>query len=108
MTERFDIQFDGVKYFCVIDVPNERCIGRCDTINDAKGFLELYEMFIDLNNEKEQLKQSVLSWSNSYNKVYQENQQLKNLIQHTYQTERTELGRNVLKQLLNNIGETNE
>lgn len=82
MTERFDIQFDGVKYFCVVDVPNERCIGRCDTISDAKGFLELYEMFIE---------------------VYQENQQLKNLIQHTYQTERTELGRNVLRQLLEAI-----
>ena len=56
-----------------------------------------------LMEENEQLKQSVLSWSNSYNKVYQENQQLKNLIQHTYQIERTELGRNVLRQLLEAI-----
>ena len=57
----------------------------------------------ELSEENEQLKEAVWSWSNSYNKVYQENQQLKNLIQHTYQIERTELGRNVLKQLLDQM-----
>lgn len=57
MTEkRFDIQFDGVKYFCVVDVPNERGVGRFDTIGDAKGYLELYEYYIDVEEELQKMK----------------------------------------------------
>lgn len=58
MTEkRFDIQFDGVRYFCVVDVPNERCVGRFDTMSDAKGYLELYEYYIELQEKNDELKQ---------------------------------------------------
>ena len=57
MTKRFDIQFDTVKYFLVVDVPNERCVGRFDTIGDAKGYLELYEYFIDVEEELQKLKE---------------------------------------------------
>ena len=42
------------------------------------------------------------------NELVTENRQIKNLITEAYQNERTHIGRNVLKQLLNNIGETNE
>ena len=42
------------------------------------------------------------------NKYDKENKMIKNTIKEAYKTERTELGQNVLKQLLNNIGETNE
>ena len=42
------------------------------------------------------------------NELNDENQHIKNTIQTAYQNERTQIGRNVLKQLLNNIGETNE
>ena len=74
------------------------------SITDTKDEMEdLCLLLNELSDENEQLKESVLSWSNSYNRVYQENQQLKNLIQHTYQLERTELGRNVLRQLLEAI-----
>lgn len=46
MTEnkQFDIQFDGVQYFCVVDVPNERTIARLDTRFDALAWLEMYQM----------------------------------------------------------------
>ena len=42
------------------------------------------------------------------NELVTENKQIKNTIKEAYQNERTHIGRNVLKQLLNNIGETNE
>ncbi len=58
MTEnkRFNIEFDGHQYFLVVDVPNERCVGRFDTMGDAKGYLELYEYFIDVEEELQKLK----------------------------------------------------
>ena len=37
-----------------------------------------------------------------------ENEHIKNTIKEAYKTERTAIGKSVLKQLLNNIGETNE
>lgn len=42
------------------------------------------------------------------NQYHNENKMIKNTIKEAYKTERTDLGRSVLKQLLNNIGETNE
>ena len=54
MTERFEIQYDGYRYFVVVDIENERGIARMDTMSDAEGFLEMYEM---LNDDIEQLKE---------------------------------------------------
>jgi len=47
MTEnkRFEVQYDGFKYFCVVDVPNERCVARLDTMGDAKAVVELIEIY---------------------------------------------------------------
>ena len=46
MTEkRFEVQFDGWKYFKVIDVKNERCIARLDTKADADAFKEMVEIY---------------------------------------------------------------
>ena len=42
------------------------------------------------------------------NGLNNENINIKNTIKEAYNNERTHIGRNVLKQLLNNIGETNE
>ena len=42
------------------------------------------------------------------NQQYEENIRVKQLITEAYNHERTRIGKNVLKQLLNNIGETNE
>ena len=80
MTEkRFDNQFDGVKYFCVVDVPNERGVGRFDTIGDAKGYLELYEYYIDveeelqkMKKENEQLKGELRNLRRLANEIYME------------------------------------
>ena len=77
--KRFDIQFDGVKYFCVVDVPNERGVGRFDTIGDAKGYLELYEYYIDveeelqkMKKENEQLKSELRNLRRLANEIYME------------------------------------
>lgn len=58
MTEkRFTIEYDGYRYFIIIDNENECGIARMDTMPDAKGFLEMYEMFIEENEElKEHIK----------------------------------------------------
>ena len=40
------------------------------------------------------------------NKLADENEMIRNTINEMYKNERTHIGRNVLKQLLNNIGET--
>ena len=47
MTEnkRFKVEFDGWKYFLVVDVPNERCIARLDTKGDADAFKEMVEIY---------------------------------------------------------------
>ena len=58
MTEkRFTIEFDSVRYFVVVNTENERCVGRFDTMADAKGYLELYEYFIDVEEELQKLKE---------------------------------------------------
>ena len=80
MTEkRFNIEFDGHRYFLVIDEDNERCLARLDTRMDALAWLEMYKM---LSEENEHIKQTI-----------------KNMID----TERTELGKMVLRQLWRQI-----
>ena len=55
MTEKqFKIEFDTHRYFLVIDIVNERCLARLDTMADARAWLEVYEM---LSDECEQLKE---------------------------------------------------
>ena len=65
--------------------------------------------------DKEDTAYSIDELINLLNELHEENQQLtdeihkiKNTIKEAYDNERTHIGRNVLKQLLNNIGETNE
>ena len=79
MTKQFNIEFDGHKYFLVIDEENERCLARLDTRMDALAWLEMYKM---LSEENEHIKQTI-----------------KNMID----TERTELGKMVLRQLWRQI-----
>ena len=69
----------------------------------------------DLSEENEQLKKdcsNLIDDNTEYvaeiNQMHKENEHIKNTIQEAYNNERTHIGRNVLKQLLNNIGETNE
>ena len=54
--KRFTVEFDGHRYFLVIDEVNERCLARLDTRLDALAWLEMYKM---LSEENEQLKQQV-------------------------------------------------
>ena len=52
MTEkRYEVQYDGYQYFCVVDVPNEAVVARLDTKHDALAWLEIYEMLLDENKE---------------------------------------------------------
>ena len=51
--KQFNIEFDGHRYFLVIDEDNERCLARLDTRIDALAWLEMYKM---LSEENEQLK----------------------------------------------------
>ena len=62
---------------------------------------ELDEKYVDEFSLRETLQQEL-------QRVETENEHIKQVIKEAYQTERTHIGRNVLKQLLNNIGETNE
>lgn len=49
------------------------------------------------------LKIALNSVTDELNALHEENEQIKNTIHETYQTERTELGKSVLKQLLEQI-----
>ena len=51
MTKQFNIEFDGHKYFLVIDEENERCLARLDTRMDANAWLEIYKMLSEENEE---------------------------------------------------------
>ena len=55
--KQFTIEYDGYRYFVVVDNENEKVIARMDTMLDAKAFLEMYQMLTD---EIEELKQAVV------------------------------------------------
>ena len=81
MTKRFNIEFDGHRYFLVIDEDNERCLARLDTRMDALAWLEIYKM---LSEENEQLKTTIQQLTNDntkqkkkLNTTMKENEQLK-------------------------------
>lgn len=57
----------------------------------------------ELAEENEQLKEAVWSWSKSYNRVYEDKERILNTIKYAYYNERTQLGKSVLKQLLEAI-----
>ena len=59
-----------------------------------------------LEEENEELKQTVSDWSGSYDELFEdvkrlekENEQIKQVIKEAYNNERTHLGKSVLKQL---------
>ena len=64
---------------------------------------EASDLLNELADENEQLKESVWSWSKSYNRVYEDKERILNTIKHAYYNERTQLGKSVLKQLLEAI-----
>lgn len=63
-----------------------------------------------LEEENEELKQTVSDWSGSYDELFEdvkrlekENEQIKHLIKEAYNNERTHIGKNVLKQLIEGL-----
>lgn len=68
-----------------------------DILTEKQAVNRLNKQDVLIETKREQIKFHV----EGYN-------QLKQTIEEAYETERTHIGRNVLKQLLNNIGETNE
>ncbi len=110
--KQFKIEFDGHRYFLVIDEVNERCLARLDTMADARAWLEVYEMLSDENEQlkKENAKLQFELKECSDNKLFsrreleKETERIKHIIKEAYETERTAIGKNVLKQLLDGIG----
>ena len=77
---------------------------------DGDLAMGLFERLESNYKEIEQLKQTVSDWSGSYDELFEdikrleeENEHIKNTIKEAYETERTHIGKSVLKQLLNNI-----
>ena len=122
------------KRFTIFGEWHKDCV--IDEIRDNTGEYVTIGRVVDLLNENEQLKKdcTVLIYHNQeyrkeneqlkstintlthdntkmkkvLNTTKNENEQIKQVIKEAYHNERTHIGRNVLKQLLNNIGETNE
>ena len=77
MTEKqFKIEFDGHRYFHVIDIVNERGLARLDTMLDAHAWLEVYEM---LSDENEQLKSTNMEYEDALGRL-EENKQEKRFL----------------------------
>ena len=76
------------------------------------SMIEVVLLLNELNDENKQLKNKLQTYKTgnallkaTMDRHRTENQQIRDTIKEIYETERTELGRSVLKQLLNNIGE---
>lgn len=78
---------------CIID----QAPGHGEILSDKQIVNRLNRQEVLIKSKEKQIKFHV----DGYNQVIQ-------TIKEAYETERTQIGRNVLKQLLNNIGETNE
>ena len=88
MTDRFIIDDAGT----LIDIETRNTY---DYVDEICPILNRYEAILKTKNE------TIKFHVDGYNKVIQ-------TIKEALARERTHIGRNVLKQLLNNIGETNE
>lgn len=79
MTEnkQFKIEFDGNRYFLVIDEVNERCLARLDTMPDARAWLEIYEM---LSDENEQLKSTNMEYEDALGRLEEQLKQKQSTI----------------------------
>ena len=101
MTERFYISGVGI---------SDRERKRLYDLQTVDGFISVRDLLNELSTENrqlkqenEQLKESVWSWSKSYNRVYEDKERILNTIKHAYYNERTQLGKSVLKQLLEQL-----
>lgn len=73
---------------------------------------QLVDLLNQLNDENEQLKEAVWSWSHSYKIVYEQKEQLKqqldyiqNSISEHIKHQKTELGQNTLKEIIEDYNE---
>ena len=82
------------------------CCGYiCDM--DISSALTLFEVIDYLNGLHEQVQSQgivIKEYQERCDKLFGENQQLKYIIKEAYNTERTALGKSVLKQLMERIG----
>ena len=90
------------------------CTGVYDNQNnrELKNASQVITELNALHEENEQLKSTINTLTNDNTKMKKvlnttknENEQIKHLIKEAYDNERTDLGRSVLKQLIENIGE---
>ena len=94
------------KRFTIFGEWHKDCV--IDEIRDNTGEYVTIGRVVDLLNENEQLKKDCSNLIDDNTEYVSEMNHIKQVIKEAYETERTHIGRNVLKQLLNNIGETNE
>ena len=78
MTEKhFEVQYDGWRYFHIVDTINERCIARLDTKADADAYLEIVEFYEELSEENEELKHHLSELQGQNEILTKENEKLK-------------------------------
>ena len=70
---------------------------------DKNELEQLIENYQQLEKENEQLKNHIQELQNHLKRLENENEQIKQVIKEAYNNERTQLGKSVLKQLLEAI-----
>ena len=109
MTKRFTGEFDK-QYSGVHDngeqLTNFEVVDLLNNLSEDNEYLE--KRFKEEEWHYDHIDEDRDAWRHKCQELEKENEHIKNIIQEAYNNERTHIGRNVLKQLLNNIGETNE
>jgi len=112
MSEFHIIGLGNLCEFVIKNIDEKQTYGTfsaCDK-HDRKSMQEFVDYVNQLIKENEQLKidaTRLITHYNGLNSEYEwlkeENERLKHLIQEAYETERTALGKSVLKQILDNV-----
>lgn len=100
MTEkRYYLQCDEINAWSIHETDGDVIV--FDLLkSDAEVVCDLLNQ---LNDENEQLKSSNMEMEDYCARIEEKNEQLKQTITEAYETERTHIGRNVLKQLLQSL-----
>ena len=100
----FDFTMDNV-LDCMNDLSEENEQLKIRFNEEREKSLKFCRNIDTLTIENEHLKNHIQELQNHLKRLENENEQIKQVIKEAYETERTHIGKSVLKQLLNNIGE---
>ena len=97
------------RFIPIFDGTDKRVVGAKDN-GKIISFMDMFDLLNDLTEENEQLKSTINTLTHDNTKMKKllnttknENEQIKHHIKEAYETERTALGKSVLKQLLEAI-----